>query len=529
LYPQGHLPLTKAGRLSRWRILFLFIGTVLLVGTGVALFYLLDTSGSQGTKPDHEGDGSGTGATGSRPGICDGLALEPGVDIQATIDEAPPGATLCLEPGIYRLAAPLVPKTGQTFVATRAREAIISGARAVDPSQITRSGDHWVIGSQIQQGPVLTTNGFDECRPAEYEGCRYPEQVFLDDDSLWQVTNLSELSTGEFFFDYTADRIYLADDPAGRRIEVGLAQAGFGGRDVEDVTIDGLVVERFNTPAQGAALHSGPGWVITNCEVRYNNGGGIFSNSDSIVDGCYVHHQGQIGMIGQGTNLIVENSEIAYNGVNGYNYGWEGGGSKWVGTSHLTVRNNHVHDNAGSGLWTDVDNINTLYENNRVERNSTTGIVHEISYDAVIRNNVIRHNGWDHPIQGDVWGAGILIDQSTNVEVYGNSLKDNAAGITAVQQPEGSGAYGLRETRDLYVHDNIVHQATGIVAGLSASSSPNGALYYTSKGNRWEENTYFLGRPDDGLHFRWSDGPVDARAWKSYGHDVGGEIGAASD
>ena len=57
------------------------------------------------------------------------------------------------------------------------------------------------------------------------------------------------------------------------------------------------------------------------------------------------------------------------------------------------MRDNHVHHNEGPGLWTDIDNIHTLYEGNLVEHNANVGIFHEISYDAVIRNNIVRDNG----------------------------------------------------------------------------------------------------------------------------------------
>ena len=57
------------------------------------------------------------------------------------------------------------------------------------------------------------------------------------------------------------------------------------------------------------------------------------------------------------------------------------------------MRDSCVHHNAGPGLWTDFDNIHTLYEGNTVFLNGEDGIKHEISYDATIRNNVVAANG----------------------------------------------------------------------------------------------------------------------------------------
>ena len=146
--------------------------------------------------------------------------------------------------------------------------------------------------------------------------------------------------------------------------------------------------------------------------------------------------------------LVLADSELSYNNAAGYNYGWEGGATKWTNTDGLIARNNYVHDNYGSGLWTDGPNINVLFEGNRVEDNDSSGIVHELGYAAVIRNNVVRGNGFQHPIQGDVWGAGIRIDQSRDVEVYGNTVEGNNAGITATQEPAGDQCgFGRRRGR----------------------------------------------------------------------------------
>ena len=164
---------------------------------------------------------------------------------------------------------------------------------------------------------------------------------------------------------------------------------------------------------------------------------------DTIVRDSYIHHNGQLGIHGgqascsRAKGLVLADSELSFNNAAGYNYGWEGGATKWTHTDGLIASNNYIHDNYGSGLWTDGPNINVVFEGNRVEDNYASGIIHELGYAAVIRNNVVRRNGFEHPIQGDVWGAGILIDQSRDVEVYGNTVEDNAAGITAVQEPAG--------------------------------------------------------------------------------------------
>ena len=113
-------------------------------------------------------------------------------------------------------------------------------------------------------------------------------------------------------------------------------------------------------------------------------------------------------------------------------------------SNHMVVRGNYVHDNNCAGLWSDIDNINTTYEDNRIENNYAQGLFIEISDKGVIRNNVIRGN----------MGTGILFNSSSDQDVYGNTLTDNGLGkpdngvgvqpanrgdIVIIQQNRGAG------------------------------------------------------------------------------------------
>jgi hypothetical protein len=93
----------------------------------------------------------------------------------------------------------------------------------------------------------------------------------------------------------------------------------------------------------------------------------------------------------------------------------------------------------------------------RSEDNFNERIVHEISYAAEIRNNTVRRNGTD-PSTNWLWGAGIRIHASPNVEVYGNTVQDNANGIVVIQQAPETGRYSRWEVHNLWVHDNVIQQ-----------------------------------------------------------------------
>ena len=291
----------------------------------------------------------------------------------------------------------------------------------------------------------------------------------------------------------------------------------------DDVTITGLVVEKYDNPRQTGAIYNSSGasgWVVDGNEVRYNHGIGIKAGSGWKVINNYVHHNTQLGLGGSGSNILVEGNEIAYNNyekkVDPY---WGGGGAKWVMTRNLIVRGNYSHDNYGPGLWTDIDNDGVLYEGNRVEDNFHAGIKHEISYSAVIRNNTLKRNGFGNP--RDIKGAGILIANSPNVEVYGNTLVGNKNGIGVVQHdrygdPDKWKSLGEFELKNLYVHDNYIEMSSG-QTGFFVASGPYGDKPLTSWNNRFAHNTYKIA--GNAKPFRWGNDLIGVKEWQSHGQD----------
>ena len=160
----------------------------------------------------------------------------------------------------------------------------------------------------------------------------------------------------------------------------------------------------------------------------------------------------------------------------GESCGFEAGGVKFVGV-HTTVRNTFTHNNFCKGLWWDINAANTLIEGNLIEDNWDEGIFYEISQDAVIRSNTIRRNGL-HTYSSSgrngcpwLWGGGITIPSSFNVEIYGNTLEGNCNGITGTQQDRTDATPPAHLLQNLNVHDNIVNGSgsTGVVEDNGAN------------------------------------------------------------
>lgn len=445
-----------------------------------------------------------------------GTTIYPGDDIQAAVTKYPGGTTFLIKAGTHRLARFVTPKTGNSFIGERG--AIVSGARLL--TTFVREGGYWVATGQTQEN----TNRPGECDPSRPR-CAYPEDLFFDDKPLVHVSSLAGVTTGKWYFDYAADKIYFADDPTGHKVETSVATAAFyapGGQ--HSVTIAGLIIEKFATQAQGMTVGGGGvnDWVIRDNEVRYNHGVGIgLANSQrGKILRNYVHHQGEMGLMGPyAVDLLVEGNEIAYNNTAGYWWSWEGGGAKWTHTRNLVVRGNFSHHNEGIGLWTDYDNDGTIYENNRVEDNADNGIFHEISYSAIIRNNTILRNGFRSPARSSfLGGAGIYIASSPNVEIYGNTILDNAHGIGAEERAgPPSGPLGPLTLTNLNAHDNVIRMSVGYTGVRNRSGR---AGVYDASNNRFHNNQYSLGslaRP-----FYWQEAGRTTSEWRAVGHDVTG-------
>lgn len=259
--------------------------------------------------------------------------------------------------------------------------------------------------------------------------------------------------------------------------------------------------------------------------MRLNFAVGINSGARSKVRNNFVHDNGEMGLGGSGDDMMIENNEISYNGYfSGLDPYWEGGGSKWALTNRLIVRNNFSHHNNGYGLWTDIDNYQTLYEGNRIEDNIGGGIVHEISYDAVIKNNTIKNNGFG--VYFWAWGAAIMIQNSQGVEVYGNRVEvlDKGNAITLIQQNRGSGNRGAYLVRNNYIHNNtLIHRSAEGTSGATADYDEAGLL----KGNnRFNANSYYVLDANND-HWMWGDWMLFP-AFRSAGQEASGSVNPLS-
>jgi parallel beta-helix repeat protein len=289
-----------------------------------------------------------------------------------------------------------------------------------------------------------------------------------------------------------------------------------------DVTVEGFAMRDANNAAQTGAVRVKAGisrFTLRACDLAYAAGANVsigVANS-SVIEDCAIHHGGQLGVHvgGDGTNgqnNALRNNRIYANNTAGFDPGWEAGGLKATVQTGLVMEGNEVYDNAGPGLWCDINCRNIVVRDNRVHDNSRAGIFFEISDGATITGNAVWRNGFGFTPWG--WGAGILVSSSSNANVYGNTVAWNADGIDVISQNRGA-AWNA-------VTGNSVHDNTIVLSPKAGDSSDKialgwlqdwaGVMFNASANNRGANNAYWIGAPEpEWGRFGWN-GPIDTLA-----------------
>jgi Right handed beta helix region len=441
------------------------------------------------------------------------VVVKPGQDIQEMVANSPEGTRFRLEPGVYRQQT-IYPQDRQEFIGQEG--VILSGA--MELRSWTKESGLW---KHEDLPHPLPSHG--ECENG-WELCRLREDLFIDGRLYERVASLDELGSGQWYFEDR--RAYLADDPTGQSVELSVTPLAFGG-DAEDVMLQDLIIEKYASDSQHGAIYidDSRGWRLSNVSARWNHGAGLSFGPETLVQGGSFSHNGQVGILGIGERTRIEGAEIAFNNYAGYDAKWEAGGTKFWRNKGLVVQNSCVHHNNGPGLWSDIDNVDVVFENNKVFMNADDGIKFEISYGAVIRNNVVAYNGTSG-FDDWLWGSQILIQNSSNVRVYENVVEVSSEfgnGIGVIHQDRGDGAYGPWNATNNSIQDNtIVHLGDRGESGV-VTDTDGEDWFWKDADNIFDGNTYIVA-DGGGEYWTLKDGSEVWDNLKHLGFEKTGEL-----
>ena len=313
----------------------------------------------------------------------------------------------------------------------------------------------WMTGSQVVTGWIEDSTGpggvqrwrksnwdtnFDRTPgssamidPAHPEAS-WPEQVWIDETALQQAATLADCdgdtpdeagAPGKFFYDTALNRMWIDTTPFNKVVKIAVRQVGLSGQiDAElgnpRMDVKGIGFKHYATSHNqfGALRVYGPDTLVEHCHFEGNSRDGIFYQ---IGDGIRIHrntfrNSGCLGIHGFRSNW----TDVAYNLIETSNRklhetGQEAGGGKWVECVAAFLHHNKVENNHGHGLWLDLGcHFSALWRNECIDQSLWSGLMFEMSNQALICGNYLRGNGY-----------GVLVSEAAGSSTWNNTFVNN--------------------------------------------------------------------------------------------------------
>ena len=454
------------------------------------------------------------------------VSLSPGANIQAAINSNPSGTAFSLTSGVYRMQS-LKPLAGDSFLGQAGAD--LNGSTVL--TNWVQQGVYWVsAGDPALNQPYGNSSLY--CQ-SPTSGCAYPQDLYLNNNPLVHELALPIVS-GQWYFDYANDQIYMADNPTGQIVELSVTQQAFGGS-ANNVTVQNLIVEKYAVPLQSGAIEPyGSAWTVQSNEVRLNHGEGIKTkgNNETILSNN-VHNNGEAGIAtGNSSSILFEYNTVSNNNYAKVAYDTEAGGSKFAGSSNLSILNNTFSGNDGCALWVDGGSSEATISGNTVTNNTLDGIRFEYSHHGTISGNVLGNNG--QSASGTCTATRnareIVVCDSDYTTVTGNTLTSNCGGITLTHSTH---RLSLVVPVDDIVTDNTITYSGSTtiknrIGGEDGQIPP--PLFNSANNNYFDYNTYHFA--SNGLlnMDNWVWGGTfgttaqthDWPQWRSAGQDIHG-------
>jgi hypothetical protein len=464
-----------------------------------------------------------------------------GANIQTAIG-ASTNTTFQFSSGLYRQKA-FSPGSGNAFVGWPDGSTVISGAWSLNGTWTntagaiwkTTTGSHDTSAGQVALGAmtfdtVANSNGGGNGNPL----CLWCNELFVNNTIqtfIGQGTTAAPLTpgTGQWWFNTTDNSVNfnatgLGTFPGSNGPEYSNWNNGNSGvvnfsNNFLAFTVMNLTFEKYATQSQQSFWQGiGPGFTAFGCTFQWNHGVGLSLSSNAGVTAgtapmyniqkCRIVQNGQEGINTNSAHGIrIVDCEIGFNNRAGYNYDWDGGGTKFVFSDCGVLSGCYIHDNYGHGVWWDVACSNWQISDNFVINNiaksfmpnqQANGIMYEISYGGVCGTGIFRNTVIGHK------GCGIYVSSSDACEVYGNVIvvgttntgtARNGTVAVAVNDSRTNGFGGAytvpavpNYSANINVHDNIfIHLTDTAADGFFINVTLPVARNWT-----WDYNIYIV-------------------------------------
>ena len=366
-----------------------------------------------------------------------GSSSSPLRSITRAVKLADSGDTVMVRTGVYNESVQVYRKAVHIRSAP-GHWAALDGTRQLSGFRPDATGG-WSVGGWTSEFARNTGPMVEPSNPV----AGYPDQVFSDGRPLRQVLSRGSLVSGTFFHDTGADRLVLADDPAGRRIDASNLAWGIYFNEADGSSLTNMSVRRYATPhtALGAIRAYGDDIEVSGVISEFNAYMGIsmIGRRVTIRDSRF-NDNGYIGVHAhRGEQLVVDSSSILSNNAEGFSAQHSAAGFKVTESNGIRVSDNEVRGNDGPGVWIDISSSAAEIVGNVVVGNGRSGIEVELTNGAIVAGNVAWANG----------EAGIWVLESQNVEVWHNTVFDNEREIYVLEGPR-------RDVSNVRIRNNVM-------------------------------------------------------------------------
>lgn len=322
------------------------------------------------------------------------------------------GGTVVMRGGVYRGNVNVGVSKTVKIIAYPGEIPELRGSVAVPSSTASNSG--WNTEGNYKwrsynPRPVTGGSGFDfpnsNMGLAGDYSARYPDQAWIGNDSLDQVTNKGDLGDGKFWVDRSNKRLYLtANDASKSNIESSRSAPSSGDRDraiqikSPNVRVEGIKVARYSNTADDygvVIVDSGShGTVLKNIVITDS---ALLTLTVNIADSVVVENatftrSNWMGVSAvQTDNLTLKSVKITdMNYLREFTVDPQTGGMKASKTRRTKVDNSYIANNYSPGLWYDDSNTDAVIANSYILDNEGNGVFWEIADGLLMVNNFIR-------------------------------------------------------------------------------------------------------------------------------------------
>jgi len=268
-------------------------------------------------------------------------------------------------------------------------------------------GDPMQTDARREPGTIVFINGY----PLDWVD--YEEDLIPGSYTIWPREKYKPKDI--YIFPMAGENVKTAT------IEINERRGGVGISDY--IELDGISVSK------GSIGVSGRGCVVKNCTTQWGRTGLGIRGADHKITGNRVLWAGNTGVGGGGASgCLIENNYIAYANYRIFNPGWHGGGAKMIPSNiDNVIRKNEWVYNWGTGFWYDAYNAGNLIEYNNIHDNAGLGLFDEINWDNRHQYNVV-YNNWCTR-QNRSGGSGLVIGETSESVAYRNIVFNCERGI----------------------------------------------------------------------------------------------------